>query len=222
MDHKSIFLVETFESQSHWYNCPLGLSTCYPAGTSNWNIQLTYVIGSWKPCLLPGSFFFKVNCTSIFPFTQSELWYHYWVIFSFTTKVLKEILKHNSWISLESSAALLCWTFTSPVFLSFMVLPYPATTNMPETLHILIVINTAQHECAILLLAIKALHILFSLSATVWTCLACQHAITHVYTLHMMNSFSSQCGHNFFQEAFYTIYNQGTPLVFYPGTLFFL
>ena len=46
----------------------------------------------------------------------------------------------------------------------------------------------------------------------------CQPAITHVYTLHMMNSFSSQCGHNFFQEAFYTIYNQGTPLVFYPGS----
>ena len=184
MNHKSIFLVETSKSQSHWHNCPLGLSTCYPTGTWNSKIQPTYVICFWKPCLLPGSlfFFFKVNCTSIFPFTQSELWYHYWVIFSFITKLLKEILKHNSWISLESSAALLCWTSTSPVFLSFMVLPNPATINMPETLHILIVINTAQHECAILLLATKALHILFSLSATVWTCLClptCHHTCIH-------------------------------------------
>ena len=57
-DNESQILVETSESQSHWHNCPRGLSTCYPTGTSNSKIQPTYVICSWKPCLLPGSLFF--------------------------------------------------------------------------------------------------------------------------------------------------------------------
>lgn len=167
-----------FWEWEHYIYLPTRLSTWYPTGISNSEIQPNCVIVPGKPCLRGSFFFFFFKWVAplfahirILRATLDLSFPSHWNL------TYNKIGKYTSWIHLPP------FFFGLPLFQSSLhACPLPLFRNKHARNTLILAVlklNIVQLEGAMLLLATEPSHILFSLSATLWACLRSLSPQTH-------------------------------------------